>query len=53
MLSAIGEAIRSLIEDEAHLLTFYEFPASIHRHIQTTNAIESRLLPRATAHRSD
>jgi putative transposase len=41
MLSAIGEAIRSLIEDEAHLLTFYEFPASMHRHIQTTNAIES------------
>jgi len=35
------EAIRSLIEDEAHLLTFYEFPASMHRHIQTTNAIES------------
>jgi len=47
------EAIRCLIEDEAHLLTFYEFPASIHRHIQTTNAIESRLLPRETAHRSD
>src|SRR5260221_8013418 len=47
------EAIRSLLEDEAHLLTFYEFPASMHRHIQTTNAIESRLLPRETAHRSD
>jgi len=35
------EAIRSLTEDEAHLLTFYEFPASMHRHIQTTNASES------------
>jgi transposase-like protein len=35
------EAIRSLVEDEEHLLTFYEFPQSMHRHIQTTNAIES------------
>ena len=35
------EAIRSLTEDEEHLLTYYEFPASMHRHIQTTNAIES------------
>jgi transposase-like protein len=35
------EAVRSLVEDEEHLLTFYEFPASMHRHIQTTNAIES------------
>jgi putative transposase len=35
------EAVRSLAEDEAHLLTFYQFPASMHRHIQTTNAIES------------
>src|SRR5438128_2050891 len=35
------EAVRSLTEDEEHLLTFYEFPASMHRHIQTTNAIES------------
>jgi putative transposase len=35
------EAVRSLAEDEEHLLTFYEFPASMHRHIQTTNAIES------------
>jgi putative transposase len=33
--------VRSLAEDEEHLLTFYEFPQSIHRHIQTTNAIES------------
>jgi transposase-like protein len=53
MLSAIGEAIRSLIEDEAHLLTFYEFPARMHRHIQTTNAIESLAEQRETAHRSD
>jgi transposase-like protein len=35
------EAVRSLIEDEEHLLTFYEFPQSMHRYIQTTNAIES------------
>jgi putative transposase len=35
------EAIRSLMEDQEHLLTFYAFPASMHRHIQTTNAIES------------
>jgi putative transposase len=35
------EAVRSLVEDEEHLLTFYAFPQSMHRHIQTTNAIES------------
>jgi putative transposase len=35
------EAVRSLTEDEEHLLTFYEFPAAMHRHIQSTNAIES------------
>jgi len=35
------EALRSLAEDEEHLLTFYAFPQSLHRHIQTTNAIES------------
>jgi putative transposase len=35
------EAVCSLAEDEEHLLTFYEFPATMHRHIQTTNAIES------------
>jgi len=35
------EALRSLAEDEEHLLTFYAFPAAMHRHIQTTNAIES------------
>ncbi len=35
------EAVRSLAEDEEHLLTFYAFPQSMHRHIQTTNAIES------------
>ncbi len=35
------EAIRSLAEDEEHLLTFYAFPSVMHRHIQTTNAIES------------
>jgi transposase-like protein len=35
------EAVRSLAEDEEHLLTFYAFPQAMHRHIQTTNAIES------------
>ena len=35
------EAMRSLAEDEEHLFTFYQFPAAMHRHIQTTNAIES------------
>jgi putative transposase len=35
------EAVRSLAEDEDYLLTFYAFPASLHRHIQTTNATES------------
>ena len=35
------EAVRSLAEDEEHLFTFYQFPAAMHRHIQTTNAIES------------
>lgn len=35
------EAVRSLIEDEEHLLTFYAFPPVMHRYIRTTNAIES------------
>ena len=35
------EAVRSLTEDEEHLLTFYGFPQTMHRHIQSTNAIES------------
>jgi putative transposase len=34
------EAVRSLFEDEDHLLTFYAFPPTMYRHIQTTNAIE-------------
>ena len=34
------EAVHSLMEDEEHLLTFYAFPSAMHRHIQTTNAIE-------------
>ncbi|GAC1383845.1 MAG: IS256 family transposase [Ktedonobacteraceae bacterium] len=34
------EAVRSLFEDEEHLLTFYAFPPTMYRHIQTTNAIE-------------
>lgn len=35
------EAIRSLSEDEEHLLTFYAFPPMMHRYIRSTNAIES------------
>src|SRR5438132_5101930 len=35
------EAMRSLSEDEEHLLTFYAFPQVMHRSIRTTNAIES------------
>ena len=35
------EAIRSLCEDEGHLLTFYAFPQPMHHHIRRTNAIES------------
>ncbi len=35
------EAIRSLCEDEDHLLTFYAFPPVVHRYIRSTNAIES------------
>lgn len=35
------EAVRSLCEDEEHLLTFYAFPQVMHRYIRTTNAIES------------
>jgi transposase-like protein len=35
------EAVRSLAEDEEHLSAFYACPAAMHRHIQTTNAIES------------
>ena len=32
------EAIRSLSEDEEHLLTFYAFPPIMHRYIRSTNA---------------
>src|SRR5438128_2046625 len=32
------EAIRSLCEDEEHLLTFYAFPSVMHRSIRSTNA---------------
>jgi putative transposase len=35
------EAVRSLMEAEEHLLTFYAFPPVMHRSIRTTNAIES------------
>jgi transposase-like protein len=33
--------VRSLAEEEEKTFTFYEFPQSMHRPIQTTNAIES------------
>lgn len=35
------EAVRSLMDDEEHLLTFYAFPSVMHRYIRSTNAIES------------
>ena len=35
------EAVRSLAEEEEKTFTFYDFPQNMHRHIQTTNAIES------------
>ncbi len=35
------EAVRSLCEDEEHLLTLYAFPQVMHRYSRTTNAIES------------
>jgi len=35
------EAVRSLMEDEEHLLSFYTFPQVMHRSIRSTNAIES------------
>jgi hypothetical protein len=41
MASVIGEAVRSLVEEEEKTLTFYAFPVVMHRHIQSTNAIES------------
>ena len=40
MLRVTRDQVRSLAEDEEHLLTFYAFPAAMYRHIQTTNAIE-------------
>src|SRR5436190_13553166 len=40
-LKRYPEAIRSLREDEDHLLTFYAFPQVMHRYIRSTNAIES------------
>ena len=33
--------MRSRGVDEEHLLTFYAFPAVMHRYIRSTNAIES------------
>jgi putative transposase len=47
------EAVRSLAEDEENMFTFYDFPESMHRHIQTTNAIESLAEQCEAADRSD
>jgi len=47
------EAVRSLAEDEEHLLTFYAFPQSRHRYIQTTNAIESLFSSDRRLHHGD
>jgi transposase-like protein len=47
------EAVRSLAEEEEKTLTFYKFPQTMHRHIQTTNAIESLAEQCPRAHRSD
>jgi putative transposase len=47
------EAVRSLAEEEEKTFTFYEFPQTMHRHIQTTNAIESLESQCAPAHRPD
>jgi putative transposase len=35
------EAVRSLAEEQDKTLIFYDFPATMHRYIRTTNAIES------------
>jgi putative transposase len=35
------EAVRSLAEEEEKTFTFHDFPQTMHRYIQTTNAIES------------
>jgi putative transposase len=35
------EAVRSLAEDEENTFTFFAFPQTMHRHIQTTTALES------------
>nr|WP_268904525.1 transposase [Dictyobacter aurantiacus] len=37
---SLPNAIRSLCEDEEHLLTYYDFPPVMHRYIRTANAIE-------------
>ncbi len=35
------EALKSLLSDQAHLFTFYQFEAKWHKFLRTTNAIES------------
>src|SRR2546423_15683907 len=46
------EAVRSVCEDEEHLLTFYAFPQAMHRYIRSSNASESffRNVRRRTDH---
>ena len=47
------DAVRSLMEDEEHLLTFDAFPQVMHRSIRTTNAHSKLLEECAAAHRPD
>jgi putative transposase len=40
-VSELFAALRSLAEEEEQTLTLYALPTTMHRQIQTTNAIES------------
>jgi putative transposase len=51
--NALREQIRSLIEDEEHLLTLYAFPPALHRYIRSTNAHSELVEPRPPVHQSD
>jgi putative transposase len=37
------EAVKKIVDDEAELLAFYDFPAERGIHLRTTNPIESAL----------
>lgn len=47
------EVVRSVAEKEDKMSAFYEFSQTMHRHMQTTNAIESPVKPCASAYRPD